>query len=76
MVHQWVTKGSIDNARRPGRGSMMRPTINEESDSLRGKNLRRRRHTDNMDEKKILLVCIDIEGTRLSSEIGRGRVPK
>jgi hypothetical protein len=76
MVHQWVTKGSIDNARRPGRGSMMRPTINEESDSLREKNLRRRRHTDNMDEKKILLVCIDIEGTRLSSEIGRGRVPK
>ena len=32
MVHQWVTKGSIDNARRPGRGSMMRPTINEESE--------------------------------------------
>jgi hypothetical protein len=38
MVHQWVTQGtkeSIDNARRPGRGSMMRPTINEESDCLR-----------------------------------------
>jgi hypothetical protein len=65
MVHQWVTKGSIDNARRPGRGSMMRPTINKESDCLRKKNLRRRRHTDNMDEKKILLVSIDIEGTRL-----------
>ena len=35
MVHQWVTqgtKGSMDNARRPGCGSMMRPTINEESD--------------------------------------------
>jgi hypothetical protein len=44
MVHQWVTqgtKGSIDNTRRPGRGSMMRPTINEESDCLRKKNLRR-----------------------------------
>ena len=42
MVYQWVTqcrKGSIDNAWRPGRGSMMRPTINEESDCLRGKNL-------------------------------------
>ena len=40
MVHQWVTqgtKGSIDNTRRPGRGSMMRPTINEESDCLRKK---------------------------------------
>jgi hypothetical protein len=38
MVYQWVTqgtKGSIDNGRRPGRGSMMRPTTNEESDSLR-----------------------------------------
>ena len=36
----WVTQGtkeSIDNARRPGRGSMMRPTINEESDCLRKK---------------------------------------
>ena len=45
MVHQWVTqgtKGSIDNTRRPGRGSMMRPTINEESDCLRKKNLQRR----------------------------------
>jgi hypothetical protein len=45
MVHQWVTQGtkrSIDNARRPGRGSMMRPTINEESDCLRKKNLQRR----------------------------------
>jgi hypothetical protein len=45
MVHQWVTrgtKGSIDNAQRPGRGSMMRPTINEESDCLRKKNLHRR----------------------------------
>jgi hypothetical protein len=42
MVHQWVTKGSINNARRPGRGSVMRPTINEESDCLRKKNLRRR----------------------------------
>jgi hypothetical protein len=45
MVHQWVTQGmkrSIDNAQRPGRGSMMRPTINEESDCLRKKNLRRR----------------------------------
>ena len=45
MVHQWVTQGtngSIDNAWRPGRGSMMRPTINEESDCLRKKNLRRR----------------------------------
>jgi hypothetical protein len=43
MVHQWVTQGtrrSIDNARRPGRGSMMRPNINEESDCLRKKNLR------------------------------------
>ena len=42
MVHQWVTQGmkrSIDNAQRPGRGSMMRPTINEESDCLRKKNL-------------------------------------
>jgi hypothetical protein len=40
MVHQWVTQGmkrSIDNAQRPGRGSMMRPTINEESDCLRKK---------------------------------------
>ena len=40
MVHQWVTQGtkrSINNARRPGRGSMMRPTINEESDCLRKK---------------------------------------
>jgi hypothetical protein len=37
-----VTKGSIDNAPRPGRGSMMRPTINEESDCLRKKNLQRR----------------------------------
>ena len=46
MVHQWVTqgtKGSIDNARRPERGRMMRPTINEESDCLRKKNLLRRR---------------------------------
>jgi hypothetical protein len=46
MVHQWVTrgtKGSIDNAQRPGRGSMMRPTINEEFDCRRKKNLRRRR---------------------------------
>jgi hypothetical protein len=45
MVHQWVTpgtKGSIDNAQWPGRGSMMRPTINEESDCLRKNNLRRR----------------------------------
>ena len=45
MVYQWVmqgTKGSIDNARRPGRGSVMRPTISEESDCLWGKNLRRR----------------------------------
>ena len=45
MVHQCVTqgtKGSIDNARRPGRGSMMRPTINEESDCLRKKILQRR----------------------------------
>ena len=45
-MHQWVTqgtKGSINNAQRPGRGSMMLPTINEESDCLRGKNLRRRR---------------------------------
>jgi hypothetical protein len=34
MVHQWVTQGTnglIDNARRPERASMMRPTINEES---------------------------------------------
>ena len=31
------TKESIDNARRPGRGSMTRPTINEESDCLRKK---------------------------------------
>jgi hypothetical protein len=45
MVHQWVTKRSINNARRPGRGSMMRPTINEESDCLRKKNLRRRSRT-------------------------------
>ena len=43
MMHQWVAKGSIDNARRPGRESIMRPTINEESDCLRKKNLRRRR---------------------------------
>ena len=45
MVHQWVTqgtKGSIDNTRRPGRGSMMRPTMNVESDCLRKKNLPRR----------------------------------
>ena len=38
MVHQWVTQGmkrSIDNAQSPARGSMMRPTINEESDCLR-----------------------------------------
>ena len=45
MVQEWVTQGmkrSIDNAQRPGRGSMMRPTINEESDCLRKKNLRRR----------------------------------
>jgi hypothetical protein len=41
MVHQWVTKRPIDNARRPGRGSMMRPTINEETDCLRKKNLPR-----------------------------------
>ena len=37
MVYQWIkqgTKGSIDNARRPGRGSMMRPNINEESNCL------------------------------------------
>jgi hypothetical protein len=48
MVHQWVTKGtkgSIDNTWRPGRGSMMRPTINEESDCLRKKNLPRRLRT-------------------------------
>jgi hypothetical protein len=40
IVYQWVTqgtKGSIDNMQRPGRGSMMRPTINEESDCLRKK---------------------------------------
>ena len=40
MVQEWVTQGmkrSIDNAQRPGRGSMMRPTINEESDCLRKK---------------------------------------
>ena len=40
MVYQWVTqstKGSIDNGWRPGRGSMMRPTTNEESDNLRKK---------------------------------------
>ena len=48
MVYQWVTqatrtKGSINNARRPRRGTMMRPTINEESDCLRVNNLRRRR---------------------------------
>jgi hypothetical protein len=42
MVHQWATKGFIDKAWRPGRGSMMRPTINEESDCLRKKILRRR----------------------------------
>ena len=30
-------EGSIDNARRPGRRSMIRPTINEESDCLRKK---------------------------------------
>jgi hypothetical protein len=37
----------IDNARRPGRGSMMCPTINEESDCLRKKIviLLRRSHT-------------------------------
>jgi hypothetical protein len=38
MVYQWVmqgTNGSIDNARRPGRGSMIGSTINEESDCLR-----------------------------------------
>jgi hypothetical protein len=51
MVHQWVTKGSIDNARRPGRGSMMRPTINEESDCLRKNNLRRRKLLNRNDEK-------------------------
>ena len=48
MVHQWDTqgtKGSINNARRPGRGSMMRPTINEESDCLRKKNLTSRNGT-------------------------------
>ena len=40
IVYQWVTqdtKRSIDNARRPGHGSMMCPTINEESDCLRKK---------------------------------------
>ena len=31
------TKGSIDSARRPGRGSIMCPTINEESDCPRKK---------------------------------------
>ena len=47
MLHQWVTQGmkrSIDNAQRPGRGSMMRPTINEESDCPRKKNLQWRSH--------------------------------
>jgi hypothetical protein len=47
MVQEWVTQGmkkSIDNAQRPGRGSMMRPTINEESDCLRKKNLPWRQH--------------------------------
>jgi hypothetical protein len=38
IVYQWVTqdtKGSIDNARRPGRGSMMRPTrVQSRSPSL------------------------------------------
>jgi hypothetical protein len=40
MVYQWITytmqgtKGSIDNVQRPGRGSMMCPNINEESDCL------------------------------------------
>ena len=46
MVHQWVTQGtneSIDNARRPGRGSMMRPTINEESDQSRSPSMPVRR---------------------------------
>ena len=40
IVNQWVTqdtKGSKDNSRRPGRGSTMRQTINEESDCLREK---------------------------------------
>jgi hypothetical protein len=44
MVQEWVTQGmkrSIDNVQRPGRGSMMRPTINEESDCLRKKKLHR-----------------------------------
>jgi hypothetical protein len=47
MVHQWATKGFIDKAWRPGRGSTMRPTINEESDCLRKKNLRRRSGYEN-----------------------------
>jgi hypothetical protein len=51
MVHQWVTQGtkrSINNARRPGRGSMMSPTINEESDCLRKKYLRRQQACCNL----------------------------
>ena len=63
MVHQWVTqgtKGSIDNARRPGRGLMMRPTISEESqsDCLRKKNLRRRHCLHTVKQNVLAFFCL------------------
>jgi hypothetical protein len=64
MVHQWVTqgtKGPIDNTQRPGRGSMMRPTINEESDCLREKNLRRRQLDNWGGGGTALLTSIEID---------------